>query len=74
MNRSSFLIYDNIFIRQEENIQLWEDFISRLQKKKSRIEMDIVIITSRKDVKSTKPNVHVVTLNNYKDYKEIKRL
>lgn len=66
-------IYDNIFIRQEENIQLWEDFISRLQKKNPAIEMDIVIITSRKDVKSTKPNVHVVVLNNYKDYKEIKK-
>lgn len=66
-------IYDHIFVRREENIQLWEDFISRLQKKNPDIAMDMVIITSRKDVKSTLPNVHVVTLDNYKDYKEIKK-
>lgn len=66
-------IYDGIFVRREENIQLWEDFIRRLQKKNPEIEMDILIITSRKDVKSNIPHVHVVTLKNYKDYKEIRK-
>lgn len=66
-------IYDGIFVRREENIQLWEDFIRRLQKKNPDIEMDILIITSRQDVKSDMPNVHVMTLSNYKDDKEIRR-
>ena len=66
-------IYDDIFVRREENIQLWEDFIRRLQKKNPDIVMDILIVTSRKDVKSDMPNVHVVTLKNYKDYKEIRK-
>lgn len=66
-------IYDNIFVRREENIQIWEDFIYRLKNKNPDMEMDIIIITSRKDVKSNMPNVHVVTLKNYKDYKEIKK-
>lgn len=65
-------IYDNIFVRQEENIRMWEDFLARMQKKNLDVEMHLVIITSRKDVESSAPNVHVFALNNYKDYKEIK--
>lgn len=66
-------IYDNIFVRREEDIRLWEDFISRIQKKNPDIEMHLVIVTSRRDVKSDRPNVHVFTLNNYKDYKQIRK-
>ena len=66
-------IYDNIFVRQEENIRMWEDFLARMQKKNLDVEMHLVVVTSRDDVKSQAPNVRVLRLNNYKDYKEIKK-
>jgi len=67
-------IYDNIFLRREENIKLWEEFLCRLKDKYPNTEMDLIIITSRKDLKSNLPNVRVITMENYKDHKEIKKV
>lgn len=67
-------IYDNIFLRREENVKLWEEFLCRLKEKNPNKEMDIIILTSRKDLKSDVPNVHVITMDNYKDHKEIKKV
>lgn len=66
-------IYDNIFVRQKEDIRAWEDFLTREQRKNPGTEMHLVIVTSRDDVKSQAANVRVLRLNNYKDYKEIKK-
>jgi hypothetical protein len=66
-------IYDNIFVRQKEDVRAWEDFLAREQRKNPGTEMHLVIVTSRDDVKSQAPKVHVLRLKNYKDYKEIKK-
>ena len=35
-------IYDNIFLRREEKIKLWEEFLCRLKEKNPNKEMDII--------------------------------
>ena len=64
--------YDNIFIREEEDIQKWDEFILSIKKKHNNNKIKLLIITSREDICNKKySNVILYFTKEHKNNKVI---
>ena len=67
--------YDNILIREKEDLKKWEEFISLLQNKYSHKSIKLLIITNYKDICDMKfNNIDIYFTKKHKQSEEIQKV
>ena len=67
--------YDNILIREKEDLKKWEEFISLLQNKYSHKNIKLLIITNYKDICDMKfNNINIYFTKKHKQSEEIQKI
>lgn len=72
-------LYDNIYLREDEDISLWNDFFNSICLKYPNKEIHLVIVTDILDKVINKPeninkNLHLFYLENHKNTVELSKL